>query len=244
MEEGNHWSVVLYPGVAQHAGDLLSGARQRGNLSVITDHGSQIIPKKQYLPIMNIGAAMIMSLTLCCMMARAQSIVLINSSFEGLPADATVPQGWMPCKEGTTPDILPGYWGVYKEAAEGATYVGLITRENNTWEVIGQRLPEALKKGDCYAWSLDLAHSDTYSGYNGALRLRIWLSSSKCGRDQLIYESPLIAHTAWETYRVKFQPNLDYQYIMLEAYHPDDPVHYQGNILIDHLRPIQGCDRT
>lgn len=176
--------------------------------------------------------------------AYAQNIVLINGSFEGLPADATVPQGWMSCKEGTTPDILPGYWGVYDHPSDGETFLGLITRSNNTWEVIGQRLPETLKKGSCYTWSLDLAHSNTYSGYNGPLRLRVWLSKSKCGRDQLMFESPLIEHTFWQTYKVRFIPESDYQYIMLEAYHPEDPVLYQGNILLDALSPIRGCDRT
>ncbi|MCB0682774.1 MAG: hypothetical protein KDC32_18010, partial [Saprospiraceae bacterium] len=43
-----------------------------------------------------------------------------NPSFEGdEPQDATVPAGWFPCKEGTTPDILPGVWGVHTEPAEG-----------------------------------------------------------------------------------------------------------------------------
>ena len=64
--------------------------------------------------------------------AGAQHITILNSSFEGEPADATVPQGWMACQEGTTPDILPGYWGVYTYPANGDTYLGLITRGNGT----------------------------------------------------------------------------------------------------------------
>ena len=173
-----------------------------------------------------------------------QSIEIANSSFDGEPADATVPQGWMPCKEGTTPDILPGYWGVYSEPSDGDTYVGLITRHNNTWEVIGQRLPAPLLKGNCYAWSLDLAHSDTYSGYNNPIRLRVWIGLTKCAKDQLIYESPLIEHTDWKTYKIKFTPENEYRYIMLEAYHPEEVVNWKGNILIDRIRSIQGCDRT
>jgi hypothetical protein len=173
-----------------------------------------------------------------------QNIEISNSSFEGEPADATVPQGWMPCKEGTTPDILPGYWGVYTEPSDGDTYLGLITRQNNTWESIGQRLPADLLKGSCYAWSLDLARSDTYSGYNGPLKLRVWVSKVKCQKDQLIFESPLIEHTDWKTYKVKFTPNEDYRYILLEAFHSDEEFSYQGNILVDRMRAIQGCDRT
>ncbi len=175
---------------------------------------------------------------------KAQHIELSNSSFEGEPRDATVPQGWMACKEGTTPDILPGYWGVYNEPSDGDTYVGLITRSNNTWESIGQRLPATLEKGSCYSWSLDLAHSDTYSGYNGPLKLRVWISKLKCQKDQLIYESPLIGHMDWETYHIKFTPNSDYRYILLEAFHSEEPVSYEGNILIDRLRSIKGCNKA
>jgi hypothetical protein len=175
---------------------------------------------------------------------EAQNIEIANPSFEGEPADATVPQGWMPCKEGTTPDILPGYWGVYNPPADGDTYLGLITRQNNTWESIGQRLPESLKKSNCYTMSLDLAHSDTYSGYNGPIKLRIWISTAKCGKDQLIYESPLIAHTDWKTYKIKFTPDADYWYIHFEAFHREEEFSYKGNILIDRISAIHGCDRT
>jgi len=50
-------------------------------------------------------------------------IFLNNPSFEDTPSDATTPMGWFECEEYTTPDILPGYWGVYDEAVEGETYV-------------------------------------------------------------------------------------------------------------------------
>ena len=173
-----------------------------------------------------------------------QAIELSNASFEGEPRDATVPQGWMPCKEGTTPDILPGYWGVYMDPSDGDTYVGLITRENDTWESISQRIPGRIKDGGCYSFSVDLAHSDTYSGYTGPLRLRIYMSKLKCGKDELIFESPLIDHLDWKSYKVKFTGDEDYRYIHLEAYHPDQPVSYKGNILIDRIRAIAPCDRT
>ncbi len=174
----------------------------------------------------------------------SQIIELSNPSFEDTPADATTPQGWMPCSEGSTPDILPGYWGVYSPSSDGQTYVGLITRHNGTWETIGQRLPATLEKGVCYDWYLDLAHSDVYSGYDRPIRLRVWISSLKCQKDQMIYESPLIEHLDWKTYRIKFTPKEDYRYILLEAYYSDKPFSYQGNILIDRLREIRVCDRT
>lgn len=179
-----------------------------------------------------------------CIQAFGLNIEISNASFDGEPADATVPQGWMPCKEGTTPDILPGYWGVYNEPSDSDTYLGLITRQNNTWESIGQRLPAILEKGSCYAWALDLSHSDTYAAFNGPLKLRVWISKTKCGKDQMIFESPLIEHLTWKTYKVRFTPDDDYCYILLEAFHSEEEFSFKGNILIDRLRAIQGCDRT
>jgi hypothetical protein len=190
---------------------------------------------------LSLSFSLLFSLSLCL---QAQTIELLNPSFEDEPADATTPQGWIACKEGTTPDILPGFWGVYTMPSDGETYVGLITRNNGTWESIGQRLVAPLKKGTCYDWSMDLAHSDTYSGYSGPIKLRVWISKLKCQKDQLIFESPMIDHLDWKTYLIKFTPNDEYRYILLEAFHSEEPFHYQGNILIDRIQEIRVCNRT
>jgi hypothetical protein len=119
-------------------------------------------------------------------------ITLSNPSFEGEPIDATVPKGWLPCKEGTTPDILPGFWGVYNEPADGRSYMGLITREDGTWESVGQKLEAPLEKGGCYTFTCELAHSNTYAGYNIPLKLRIWGSATPCGKQELLAETKTI----------------------------------------------------
>jgi hypothetical protein len=174
----------------------------------------------------------------------AGQIYLINPSFEGEPQDATVPVGWLPCEPGTTPDILPGVWGVYQEASHGNTFVGLITRENSTWESIGQRLKTPLEALQCFSFFLDLAHSKTYSGYNKPLKLRIWGSATKCGKDQLLFESPLIEHREWKRYKVEFTGKKDINYILLEAFYEEGQFSRQGNILIDNISPIKRCARA
>jgi hypothetical protein len=168
-----------------------------------------------------------------------------NSSFEGDPQDATVPQNWIPCKAGTTPDILPGPWGVYTEPADGKTFVGLITREDGTWESIGQRTKQILKAKECYAFSIDLAHSDTYAGYNLPIRLRVWGGYDRCAKDQLLGETDLINHTDWVTYPFQFYPAKEIRYIILEAHYAKGvAVPYKGNVLLDHLSPIKNCTRA
>lgn len=170
----------------------------------------------------------------------SQVIRLQNPSFEGEPRDATIPRAWHICKEGSTPDILPGFWGVYLEADEGNTFVGLITRDNGTWENIGQRLPTILQKNRCYTISMSLARSQTYAGYHSPIRLRIWGGGEKCEKEQLLSESEVIDQTEWKRFHFKFKIEQDIRYIILEAYdHKGEQT--RGNLLIDNISAISLC---
>ena len=168
-----------------------------------------------------------------------------NSSFEGTPNDAEMPNGWHSCNAGTTPDILPGPWGVNLEASEGNTFMGLITRDNGEFESVGQRLRKPLKAKACYMFSLDLAHSKTYNNYNKPIKLKIWGGRTRCSKDQLLTESKVIEHADWETYEFTITPNNTINYIIFEAYFGDDVVKsWKGNILIDNCTEIRRCDRA
>jgi len=172
-------------------------------------------------------------------------VLLDNPSFEGEPEDATMPNGWLDCKKGTTPDILPGSWGVYNEPSEGETYIGLITRPDRTWESIGQRLSSPLEKGTCYNMYVDLAHSKTYTGYNKSVILRVWGSRTRCSRDQLLWKSDVIYHSDWETYLLEFKTKSTYNYIIFEAYFPNEGGRaIKGNILLDNVSDIEVCERA
>lgn len=185
-------------------------------------------------------------LSLICLpfFLTAQVINLNNASFEDRPQDATIPSGWFACELGTTPDILPGFWGVYQAASEGESYVGLISRDDGTWESIGQRLPEPLKVKECYAFSIDVAHSDTYSTYNKPLKVRIWGGVSKCDKSQLLLETDFIEHTEWKTHEIEFTTKQPIHYILIEAYYKDGSFSRRGNILIDNISPIKKCIRA
>jgi hypothetical protein len=155
-----------------------------------------------------------------------------------------VPRGWLTCTDDTTPDILPGPWGVYTEPSHGDTYIGLITRENGTWEAIGQKLTEKLKKGICYTMSLDVARSDTYSDYHDPIKLRIWCGKSKCDKAQLILETDFIRSTEWEEYEFNFVVKDDVQYILLEAFIKEGRFSHRGNVLLDNISAIVQCGRS
>ena len=81
-------------------------------------------------------------------------IELRNPSFEDTPKPSVPPNEWENCgcvKE-TPPDVHPteGYrYGVPQFAIDGETYVGMVVRENDTWESIGQNLSKPLEKDKC-----------------------------------------------------------------------------------------------
>jgi len=171
-------------------------------------------------------------------------IFLQNPSFEDQPADATTPQGWIPCAPYTTPDIFPGYWGVYNESTEGETFVGLITREDGSFESISARLTADLEAGLCYNINIDLAHSKTYAGYNGAIKIKIYIGDSKCSTEQLIYETEIIEHPEWRTYPIQFFAKQNARYIHIEAAYTKKRFSHKGNILIDNISPIINCNKA
>lgn len=168
---------------------------------------------------------------------------LTNASIEDLPADATMPTGWFAASEGTTPDILPGYWGVYLEPEDGESYVGLISRSDDSYESMSQRLKQPLDEGTCYSMGLYLAHSDNYTGYNEPLKARIWIADKKNKRTQLIYESSTLDDEEWQYHKFNFTPEKEMKYLIIEAYNHNDKA-VKGNILIDGISEIYHCDRV
>ncbi len=123
--------------------------------------------------------------------------------------------------------------------------MGLITRENNSWEAAGQQLSQALKKDRCYKVQVDLATSPAYAGYNRPTCLRIWGCTNPCERSELLATSEAISHYEWKTYEFIFAPLKDYPYIIVECYY-QTPVleYYRGNLLLDNFTAFEACDRA
>ncbi len=173
------------------------------------------------------------------------TIPIRNPSFEDDPGPSKSPKGWQSFTPGSTPDVLPGAWGVKFAAQDGRTCLGLVTREDGTTEDIAQGLPESLKAGTCYTFSIYLAHTAKYVGYNHPVRLRIFGGSKRGGKEMLLATSPLIDHTEWKNYKFQFVPEHDMRYITLEAwYGPGTMFKYKGNIMLDNCSPIEKCDRA
>ena len=189
-------------------------------------------------------------------------IVLENPSFEGVPgageAAGKLPlPGWYDCGfvRETAPDIHTslekggGFFNVQQKAFDGNTYLGLVVRDNDTWERVTQRLSVPMEAGVCYEFSISLSRSLTYespgrttgemANYATPAKLRIWGGAGQCDRAEKLAESSLVINSRWLEYNFRFEPTKEHRYIILEAfYKTPTPFPYNGNILLDNASAI------
>ncbi|MEM8525380.1 MAG: hypothetical protein AAGG68_12140 [Bacteroidota bacterium] len=186
------------------------------------------------------------------------TITLYNPSFEGTAAPFTSPKGWYDCGfEGENINILHSgnspFTGIRQQAFVGNTYLGLVVRENNTWEAVGQNLKRAMQIGKCYEFHLKLCKSEHFFSrnkeeekvdYNGTAKIKIWGSNDFCLREELLAETSSIDHYNWKDYVFVLSPqSSDITHLRIESYHLEDSLYaYNGNVLIDHATPLIAID--
>lgn len=191
-------------------------------------------------------------LSLWCSAFGQKTISLRNPSFEDKPVMGDVPSTWKNCgfPGETPPDVQPcGAFAVSAKASEGATYLGMVTRDNDTWEKVGAKLSSKMEAGQVYEFRIDLARSGQYQSYSRITNeptefvtpvvLRIFGGNSYCEKEQLLGVSPPIDHTGWFTYRFTLSPQDNYSHLLIEAYYAD-PLGdaYCGNLLVDHASQL------
>lgn len=191
------------------------------------------------------------------------NIILKNSSFEDTPRQGVSSdfgasiQNWFDCgevlfKSETPPDIHPGnFFSVSLEPFRGNSYLGLVVRDNDSWESVSQRLSAPIEGGKCYQFSIYLAKSDTYLSNSRAVgtnkkfnfskptTLRIWGGSDYCQNSELLAVSEPVDNLDWKEYTFEFNPENDHSFILLEAfYKTPEPIPYNGHILVDEASHI------
>jgi hypothetical protein len=185
---------------------------------------------------------------------KSVKIKLKNPSFEGYAIPANTPDGWYSCnfKDESPPDTHGNtlWFGVKKKAVKGQTYIGMVVRDNNTWETIGQKLKKPLLENVKYSFSIYACQSENYqsmsrstgdtANYTVPAVLKIWGSdSSNCDRKQLLAQSQPIDFKDWKKLEFIFSPKANYRYILFEAYYIKVFKNvYNGNILIDNASAI------
>jgi len=184
--------------------------------------------------------------------AAQTKIRLDNPSFEEPNrAPGQTPSFWINLGEATAtpPDIQPGYFGVKEVPHHGRAYLGLVVRENNTWEGVGQVLDGILRKDSSYTFSLSLNRSNTYlsptmlcsepAKFNNPTILKIWGYNTKTKQEELLAESQPVSHSKWVDYEFVLKPTLgDYDELDLMAYYAPGFEQTNGNLLIDDCSAI------
>ena len=184
-----------------------------------------------------------------------QNIIKIkNPSFEGRPSKGTAPVRWTDVGsiyfKGESPvDIQPGSWGVELKASDGKSYVGLVVRDVETFEAIGQKLSQPLEANKSYSFKLDIAKSKDYTSmsqitgddasYTGPTFLRINATDKDWQNRRPLADSPVVEHDDWKTYEFILSPSAEVKYLLLEVYFTDPKNPYNGHLLIDNASNIE-----
>ncbi len=192
----------------------------------------------------------------------AAQVDFINPSFESIIIAAQNKAAeWDDCGfAGETPaDIQPGLYGCTLPPQQGKHYMGLVARDNNTFEAIYQNLTKPLKAGVCYRISIYLAKSSQYNSisrltgaeenYMRPLKLTIWGTLLKVGSEcsfkpeDWLAESLPIHNDTWRKYTFYIQPPKDVSSLIFSVNHVVEKP-YNGNLLIDNISAIEPVNCT
>ena len=202
-------------------------------------------------------------------LAQGEPIELNNPSFEDFARPGQQPRGWYDCGDihyplETPPDVHPidddsgrNNFGVTQKAIDGDTYLGLVVRENDSYESVAQRLKKPLMPGKCYTFSIYVASSEMYKSqirgskefvdFTTPIKLSVKGGVGFCDNAITLAESKLITHSDWKEYTFKFEPKRKVTYIVLEARYQTPTFNPpNGNILLDNASAIQPipCDEN
>jgi outer membrane protein OmpA-like peptidoglycan-associated protein len=179
-----------------------------------------------------------------------------------MPRHSKAPRGWVDCgfPGETAVDVQPdpmNQFQVRKAPQQGNTYLGMVVRDNDTWERVSQELSSPMVAEQCYEMRIHLARSEVYlslsrindnqrANYVTPAKLRIWGGFGDCDQAELIGETSLVTNYRWLEYPVKLEPSQDYTHIVFEAFYNTPTLFpYNGNVLLDNasaLVPIP-CER-
>lgn len=195
-----------------------------------------------------------------------QTVKLQNPSFEDMPRKG-VPgmpsiKSWHDCglskfPSESPPDIHPvltNAWDVALEPYDGNTYLGMVTRANDTYESLSQALGTPIEAGVCYSFSAYLVRSDQYKSATSRTQqlgtnelenfvrpavFLIWGGNYFCDKAELLGESPPVSNDDWMRYKFLFQPQRTHKYITIEAFYKTPILEaYNGHVLVDGLSDI------
>jgi hypothetical protein len=131
----------------------------------------------------------------------------------------------------------------------GFEALGMVARDNKTWERIGNKLSATLEKNKEYSFSIWLCRSLEYKSqsrlthqntiYTTPIVLRVWLGNSFGKCNELVATSIPVQNANWIKYEFVFSPQNNANHVCLEAFYADlKQGAYCGNILLDNVSDI------
>jgi hypothetical protein len=179
-------------------------------------------------------------------------IMLENPSFEDDTAFSHTPEGWLDCGFAgeSPPDVQPNsVFGVIKPAFHDSTYLGMVVRDNGTWEAVGQRLKSPLLKNIKYSFSIYACQSEFYLSksrvtekdinYIVPALIKIWGGNAECEAKELLAQSGGINFKEWKELAFTLSPKQTYRYLLIEAFYIRVSKNaYNGNVLLDNASAI------
>jgi len=196
------------------------------------------------------------------MQSNAQDTIILlkNPDFEETPKRGgealEMIQDWTDCgkfnfPQESPPDIHPnGFWGNNLSAYHGKTYLGMVVRDNGSYEGLSQKCSSVLSKGKKYEMSICLAQSANYKSHSRSYKvvvnfttptvIKIWGGTNLCQEQELLFESPPVDHKEWKEYTFNFKPKSDINTLTFTAYYKKNTLlAYNGHILLDAISDIR-----
>ena len=165
--------------------------------------------------------------------------------------------GWATCggfPDATPADVHPAnIFEVTKQPIEGNSYLGMVVRDDNTWECISTRIRDPINVRHCYSFSIYLARSATYLSptkkypdkrvsFTIPIKLRIWGGNRKTKEKYLLAQSKPVSHLYWKKYEFTLRPKRIFDLLILEAMYADGVTPYNGHILVDNASALVRVD--
>jgi len=178
------------------------------------------------------------------------SVLTVNNpSFEGTPAAHVTPPGWDICMPGVTPDTQPGFWGQSLAPSNGSSYIGLVYAPSIAWqEGAGQTLSSPMVAGTNYDFSIDLAVPASADPATGIVvppycaQLQLWGGmsgvNSGCDQAELLWTSPVVSNSTWQTYNLNFTPTQNWNHILFLIYTVIPACSDGQYLMMDNMSPI------
>jgi gliding motility-associated-like protein len=170
---------------------------------------------------------------------------VLNPSFEDEPNQFHVPpKNWESCRSASTPDIMPGPWGVNLKPSDGKSYLNLVVKTDGVNEEVVGKLTEILDTNSCYKMTIDFAVSNEFIidywgelfDFRKAANVKVGLYSNKCSksRDTIFNVTDMTLTNMWKTYTAVFKPKDTARHIFIDTYSRGAWLYY-GHILVDNI---------